>query len=208
MKLKILIVLILVVAELSAFAESAPALSGPQEMSLPPEMKIPQESLPPPLPNTEISSPNQLNNSAPLPPPAATEVFGDADAFVYDPTDKRDPFELHGMLEKVSPADSKASVKTPEPVEAPVPDKPLRPLDPLENFELAQIRVQAIIWDTKAPRAMVEDPQGVSHTLRLKSRIGKHNGFVVAIRESEVVVVEYPNENGQMSKVFRILEMR
>jgi type IV pilus assembly protein PilP len=56
---------------------------------------------------------------------------------------------------------------------------------------------------------MVVDPAGGVHYLKVKTRIGRKNGFVAAIREGEVVVTEYnTEENGQYTKIFKVLELR
>lgn len=138
---------------------------------------------------------------------AANHIFSPSnDAFIYDPTGKRDPFDPNlGGPTEAAPA---PTIEEPEmPTETIV--RRDRPLDPLEAYDLAQIKVEAVIWDTKSPRAMLRDPQGGVHYVKIKSRIGKKDGFVVAIREGEVVVVEYaPDSNGQFIKTFKALELR
>jgi len=122
------------------------------------------------------------------------------DVYIYDPTGKRDPFRPEDDKEVISDDGGKRR-------SGPAPLAP-RELEPLEAFDVSQIKVLAIIWDVKNPRALVKDPNGQTHLLKLKSRIGKKNGFVVAIREGEIVVVEYDAEIDQWVKSFKVLELR
>jgi type IV pilus assembly protein PilP len=170
-------------------------------------------------PNSEkaesVPSPNLESEAAPPPsslPSDATPPVGaeqstlppGAEAFVYDPTGKRDPFQPEP--DKDSPLQEGGQIqgrRLPSP-----PPLPQRLREPLESFDLFQLKVSAIIWDIKNPRAMLMDPLGASHVVKLKTRVGKNNGFVVAIREGEVVVVEYNAELDQWVKSFKVLELR
>lgn len=66
----------------------------------------------------------------------------------------------------------------------------VRPLNPLEQFDVDELKLVGILWDVRSPRAMVEDPQRQVHIVEKNERIGRNNGFVAAIREGELVVVE------------------
>lgn len=123
--------------------------------------------------------------------------------FIYDPTGKRDPFQAESEIPKEETTQS-ATAKTAEQSTS----IPKRGLEALEFFDLSQLKVTAIIWNTKKPRAMVVDPNGVMHTVKIKTRIGQRNGFVVAIREGEIVVVEYIQQDGNWTKTFNVLHLR
>jgi type IV pilus assembly protein PilP len=157
----------------------------------------PPKLLPPsPIPQTTGDS---MESSM---PPSAIDGSSVSNMFIYDPTGKRDPFEPESELLKID---------TSEPISSQVdsgPVKPKRNLESLEYFDLSQLKVSAIIWNTKKPRAMILDPNGVMHTVRLRTRIGQRNGFVVAIREGEVLVVEYVQQNGTWTKTFNVLNLR
>lgn len=129
---------------------------------------------------------------------------GSTDTYTYDPTGKRDPFRPEDEKEVLSDDSTGGVVKHSQ---GPAPLAP-RELEPLEAFDLTQLKVSAIIWDVKNPRALVRDPNGGTHTLRIKTRLGRRNGFVVAIREGEIVVVEYDVESDQWVKSFKVLELR
>jgi Tfp pilus assembly protein PilP len=63
-------------------------------------------------------------------------------------------------------------------------------LGPLEQFELEQLNVTAVIWSTEKPRALVEDPSGRSYVVHEGTRIGKNDGLVIHIGDNLVLVKE------------------
>ncbi|AHI05098.1 fimbrial assembly protein [Bdellovibrio bacteriovorus W] len=115
-----------------------------------------------------------------------------SDGYFYDPSGKRDPF---------------------------IPFKVIRPqqadtgglnevLEPLQRWELERLQVVGILWEVKTPRAMIRDPDGVVFTITKNSKIGRNEGFVAAIREGEVVILETRYEEGKAIKEPRIMEFR
>jgi type IV pilus assembly protein PilP len=88
----------------------------------------------------------------------------------YDPTGKPDPFK--SFLKQIALVnDSEA-------------------LSPLERFDLSQLTVTGIIWETKRARALVEDPTGKGYIVAEGAGIGKNKGRVVRIDDNRVVVKE------------------
>ena len=72
------------------------------------------------------------------------------------------------------------------------------PRAPLEQFDLAQISVLAVIWDAVRPRALIMDPGGRSFVIEEGSRVGKNSGRVVDIGDNVVRVREtYVNYTGE-----------
>ena len=61
---------------------------------------------------------------------------------------------------------------------------------PLEQFELEQIEVVAVVWDATHPRAMVTDPAGTTYVVGVGSRMGKNQGKVIHIGDNLVLVKE------------------
>ena len=57
-----------------------------------------------------------------------------------------------------------------------------------EQFRLEQYRLTALITGTSRPHAMVEDPSGSGHILRIGSRLGKNGGRVTRITGQGVTV--------------------
>ena len=54
---------------------------------------------------------------------------------------------------------------------------------------------------------MFVDPTGDVHTLGLDDRIGRKHGYIAAIRNGEVVVVEPSQFNGQATYSTRVLRI-
>jgi len=78
---------------------------------------------------------------------------------------------------------------------------------PLGDYELSQLNVVAVVWDTKKARALVADPGGRAFVLHTGSKIGKNRGRVMAISDSMVRVREtYVDFEGQQST--KDVEMR
>ena len=94
-------------------------------------------------------------------------------AFSYSPVGKRDPFRSY--LATAANTDTKGSK---------------RRIQATEEFELEQYTLTALVTGTSQPRAMVEDPKGVGHTVRVGSRLGKRGGRVARIANRTIVVVE------------------
>jgi len=63
-------------------------------------------------------------------------------------------------------------------------------LSELQNYELDQLRLVAILSGTSQPEAMFEDPQTIGHTVHVGSPIGKNNGRVSKIKKDEVDIIE------------------
>jgi Tfp pilus assembly protein PilP len=110
------------------------------------------------------------------------------DSYVYEPTGKRDPFR-NFMWER--------------------PDR-LREADlqgPLEQFDLMQLSLVAVVWKTGSARALVEDPAGESYIIAEGSRVGRNEGRVISIEDGVVVVKEtYVDYLGQ--ETTKDIEMR
>lgn len=78
---------------------------------------------------------------------------------------------------------------------------------PLEQYELGQLAVTAIVWETNRPRALVTDPGGTSYVIREGSRVGKNDGLVIHIADNLVLVKEtYVDFAGEQST--KDVEMR
>lgn len=81
------------------------------------------------------------------------------------------------------------------------------PGTPLERYDLGELKLVGIMWDVSMPKAMVIDPQGEVHILGKEDRIGRKRGYIAVIRESEVVVVESSDFNGESTYATRILRI-
>lgn len=111
-----------------------------------------------------------------------------ASDYNYDSTGKRDPFRSF------------------------IWDRPDRMEDvaeagPLEQFDLSQLEVVAVVWRTGNARALVEDPSGDSYIVGQGAAIGKNQGRVISIDDNTVVVKEiYVDYLGQ--ETTKDIEMR
>lgn len=68
--------------------------------------------------------------------------------------------------------------------------RPRENLSPLERFELGQLKLVAVIWNIKEPRAMVEDSVGLGYIVKVGTPIGPSEGKVKAIKPREIVIEE------------------
>lgn len=116
-------------------------------------------------------------------------AFGSADkGFTYVAAGKRDPFRSFILDQQAS-----------------------RNLNhdrgPLEQFELAQLALHAVVWDTPRPRALVTDPSGRGYIVAEGTPIGKNEGRVTKITDNLVVVREtYVDYLGERTE--KDIEMR
>lgn len=123
--------------------------------------------------------------SAPTAPRAAPEGepmesgFGAmASSYSYDKKGKRDPFRPYRH-----DANQLRGPKT-----------------PLMAYELEQLSVVALVWETNNPRALVSDPRGDIHVVKEGSPIGKNEGLVIHIGDNIVLVKEtYVDFAGEMT---------
>ena len=63
-------------------------------------------------------------------------------------------------------------------------------LGPLQIHEIDQYRLRGIVWNIGAPRALVEDPDGIGHVVDIGTLIGKNWGKVTQIKPEEIVITE------------------
>jgi Tfp pilus assembly protein PilP len=90
--------------------------------------------------------------------------------FNYDSRSTRDPFRSFLLAAKAKEAEENAG--------------------PLADYELGQLSVLAIVWDSNNPRALVQDPRGQTHILGEGSPVGKNRGRVIHIGDNLVLVKE------------------
>ena len=64
------------------------------------------------------------------------------------------------------------------------------PLTPLQQYELRQLTVTAVMWGLTPALAMLEDDMGMGFIVSPGTPIGRHGGIVKAIEPGQVVVEE------------------
>lgn len=115
----------------------------------------------------------------------AASDFSNASVWRYSSVGKRDPFRSYL-------ADLKESKTI----------KRSRRLEETEQFDLNQYRLTGLITGTSQPKAMVEDPDGNGHVLRLGSRLGRNGGRITKISSLGMVVLEeYRDPTGKKVRV-------
>jgi type IV pilus assembly protein PilP len=108
-------------------------------------------------------------------PEAATQEGGaglvaTGKGYEYSPTGKRDPFRSFVDEQKLRMARHERG--------------------PLEQFDLNQLTVVAVVWGTERPRALVQDPSGRGYVVQVGTPIGKNDGLVLRIGDNAVLVRE------------------
>ncbi len=100
--------------------------------------------------------------------------------FVYDPNNRKDPFKPYMETEPIDKGELQG------------------PLLPLQRFDTSEIKLVGIIWDVSAPKAMFLDPTNTVHIIGKNERLGRNNGYIAAIREGEVVIVEATHKENEV----------
>jgi Tfp pilus assembly protein PilP len=78
---------------------------------------------------------------------------------------------------------------------------------PLEQYDVNQMSLLAVVWSTGTARALVQDPAGKSYIIGTGTRMGKNDGRVIDIDDNLVVVKEtYVDFLGQ--ETTKDIEMR
>ncbi len=126
--------------------------------------------------------------AAPAPPPKE-ETKAEKEVYVYDQKGRRDPFQSLVQV-KVRP-------------------KRVAGSKPIENFDVDEIRLIAILWDSKEYYALVTLPDRKSYTIRKGMTLGLYGGKVEAITNDKVVIREQVKDyRGQLRTKETILKLR
>jgi Tfp pilus assembly protein PilP len=103
------------------------------------------------------------------------------EGFIYNPTDRTDPFESFIAAR-----------------EAKEEEEEKRPKTYLETLELSQLDLVLIAIGPKGKWAMVRDSKDVGHVIEEGTRIGTNGGVVYKINKGEVIIrEEYRDFRGQ-----------
>jgi len=93
--------------------------------------------------------------------------------FVYDVEGRKDPFQPMLLVKRAVDAEGTNVTQT-----------------PLQQYEVVQIKLVAVILGYGEPMAMVMTPDGKSHYVRKGYKMGKNGGKVVRITTDSVLVEE------------------
>lgn len=70
------------------------------------------------------------------------------------------------------------------------PQREEQPITPLQRYELAQLRVVAVVLNLNPPRALLEDSSGMGFIVTPGTPVGRRNGVVTAIQPRRILVEE------------------
>jgi type IV pilus assembly protein PilP len=93
-------------------------------------------------------------------------------AYSYNAVNRRDPFKTY--FDELSQAQQEDTANLTE----------------LQKIDLDKLKLRAVVVGTATPMAMVEDPTGRGHTVKIGTLVGKRLGQVKHIRRGELVVQE------------------
>ena len=123
--------------------------------------------------NTAAGKSGTAVQNAPASPTDSSRLEIKKEVFVYEGAGRRDPFL------SIIQAAKKAREK-----------KKTEGGIPLENYDINQINLLAIIWDVKSSYALIGLPDGKFYTVREGMPLGIHGGKVIKISKNEVLVRE------------------
>lgn len=131
-------------------------------------------------PSRVASQPEAPKPAAAIQKPEVPNLFTlPKNDYTYNPAGKRDPFKAYAG----------------EVVES----RPEDPRTPLEQFELDQFALTAIVWGISEPRGLLRAPDGQSYIIRKDMRLGKNRGRVSRITRREILVEEeYRDPTGKL----------
>ena len=139
-------------------------------------------------PQPQAAAPQAAVASAPAAP--QSEVKAEKEIYVYEPKGRRDPFVPLTDVVKEKAFKKKGSAA-------------------IEDFDVEEIKVIAIVWDSKQYYAMVTLPDKKSYTIRKGMTLGLYGGKVREITKDSVIITEQIKDyKGQLKTKDTILKLR
>ena len=158
----------LLVAGTVAVTPSRAEKAAPAKKAAPMEKMAPAAPAAVPMPTGPVGVPAPAASAGEAVAKGSMAPVPDDDR-PFDPTGRRDPFR---------PPRASAVTRTGEPP------------TPLQRYEIGQLKLVAIIYDTTQPRAVVEDDQGLGYIVRVGTAIGANGGRVRDIERGRVLIEE------------------
>lgn len=93
-------------------------------------------------------------------------------SYTYNAVNRRDPFKTY--FDELSASEQQDQTNLTE----------------LQKIDLDKLKLVAVVVGTATPMAMVEDPSGRGHTVKIGTLVGKRLGQVKHIRRGEIIVQE------------------
>ncbi|MBK7960480.1 MAG: pilus assembly protein PilP [Bdellovibrionales bacterium] len=192
-------------AEGATPASVPPATPPPKKPSPAAPSPVPSELLGPESAVSPAGSPSDEGSASENPSSssalAAQQGGSVKEEYVYDPTGRRDPFMIHKSFQKKAIV-SGGGQKTEQNIEI---------LDPLIKIDLDRQEIVGIIWEVANPRALIldqGDPERKVHIVNKRTKIGRNNGYVAAIREGEIVIIETFEEVGIVNQQPKVIKLQ
>ncbi|HYN78464.1 MAG TPA: pilus assembly protein PilP [Lamprocystis sp. (in: g-proteobacteria)] len=104
--------------------------------------------------------------------------------FVYEPTDRRDPFVVDTRG---------AETPTAAPGNSLAPD-PLRRKEELESFALDSLRMVGTLEQNQTTWGLIRTNNGILHRVRVGNYLGMNNGQIVSISDEAIALTEIVSE--------------
>lgn len=132
-------------------------------------------------PVPENDQPVVRKKAAPAPAAEVADEGPAAEAYYYNPAGKRDPFQ--SFISQSGRAEEGMAQDAP----------------PLQRWDVDKFTLRGIIWETTSPSALLLDPDGIGHVVRIGSYVGRNWGKVTSITQDGLVVTEeYETIDGEL----------
>ncbi len=120
---------------------------------------------------------------------AKPEEKVEQEVYVYDAKGRRDPFMSLVTVAKERPHVKKAN--------------------PVENYDVSEIKLSAIVWDNNQYYALITLPDNKSYTIKKGMTLGLYGGKVQDINRSGVLIREQIKDyRGQLKTKDTLLKLR
>lgn len=140
----------------------------------------------PPVP--AVAKPAAQAPAAQTQQPEETKI--EKEVYVYDAKGRRDPF-----MSLIVDIKEKTRTK--------------KKANPIENFDVDEVRLIAIAWEKNNSYAMITLPDGKSYTIKKGMTLGLHGGRVEEITQKTVKITEQVKDyRGQTKTKDTILKLR
>jgi type IV pilus assembly protein PilP len=138
----------------------------------------------------EARKPQQAPAAAPAGTPQKEEIKVEKEVYAYEPRGRRDPFVSLTDVMKAKPTKKKGS-------------------SPIEGFDVEEIKLIAIAWDSQQYFALVTLPDNKSYTIKRGMTLGLYDGKVREITRDTVIITEQVKDyKGQLKTKDTILKLR
>jgi Tfp pilus assembly protein PilP len=122
--------------------------------------------------------------------PSQKEEKVEREVYNYEAKGRRDPFMSLVAVAKEKPRRRKGAT-------------------PIENYDVDEIKLSAIVWDNRQHYALITLPDGKSYTVREGMILGLYNGKVEEITKNSVLIREHIKDyRGQLKTKDTLLKLR